>query len=157
MSTLTRLGCLIIIIITAVVLQSSASIAQSVPEQHSRVWPAAVRNVAHVEAVPATTQPAGYLSAGPINSLRTPLHPHRVLRSPKRQPAAGHHKSKLIPHPPHHAIHRRVQPAPAMLPEANQREIWKTPYSYGHFGASGTRHWTLHHGYRDRYTEWRLK
>ena len=158
-SNLTRLGCLVF---AAVFCDPAAAIAQSVPAAKSQAWPAPVRNVGYIEELPEFTESAGYqssgyLHAGPLNSLRTPLQPHHVIRSPDRGPAAANHKSKGVPHPPHHSFHRRVQPAPAMLPEANQREVWKTPYSYGYFGASGTRHWTKHHGYRDRYTEWRLK
>jgi hypothetical protein len=101
-------------------------------------------------------------SAGlPPNALRdlASLAPHRVILAPNRQPTA---EKQAIKHPrfhhPHYwsQYHRPVQPAPAVLPEANQRETWKTPYSYGYFGASNKRHWTAHHGYRDRYTEWRL-
>jgi hypothetical protein len=47
-------------------------------------------------------------------------------------------------------------PPPAMMRQANSRNTWKTPYSYGYFGASSTRQWSLHYGYRDRSTEWRL-
>ncbi len=99
----------------------------------------------------------------PWNGLRgDPSHAHQILRAPMSQVPSGHsakvkpHAKKLI-HPPYSPHRRRMQPEPATLPGANQQEIWKTPYSYGYFGASGTRHWSLHYGYRDRYTEWRLK
>jgi hypothetical protein len=153
-STLTRLGYLVLV---AVFLDPAVLLAQSVPGEKSQVWPTPVRNVDYVEALPEVAQPAGYQSFGPLNSLRTPLQPHHVIRPPASRPAGANHQSKAVPRPPHHSFRRRVQPAPAMLPEANQRETWKTPYSYGYFGASGSRHWTMHHGYRDRYTEWRLK
>ena len=57
-------------------------------------------------------------------------------------------------HPDHSSIRRRVQPSPATIPNGREREIWKQPYSYGYFGASGERHWAMQHGYRDRYTQW---
>ncbi len=94
-----------------------------------------------------------------------PKHPHQILRAPSMLPtekrsAHGHHgdaPSERWIHPPFSSHRQRIQPAPATLPGANQHSIWKTPYSYGYFGASGTRHWSLHHGARDRYTEWILK
>lgn len=104
----------------------------------------------------------------PLNALRERTHSHHILRSPektlpqKKNTSGKHatteyHSSKRLVHPPFSPYRRRMQPDPPTLPGANQRETWKTPYSYGYFGASGTRHWSLHHGYRDRYTEWRLK
>ncbi len=99
----------------------------------------------------------------PINGLRgQPTHAHRVIRAPSLQPpgqqkAAGKTSKKHLVHPPYSSHRRRIQPAPATLPGGKERQTWKSPYSYGYFGASGTRHWSLHHGYRDRYTEWRLK
>jgi hypothetical protein len=95
----------------------------------------------------------------PTNLLRQ--QPHQVLQSPGRVPqAAGNHPTK---HPhfyqPHYwsKYHRPIQPSPAVLPAADAAERWKSPYSYGYFGASGHRQWKQHHGYRDRYTEWRLQ
>ena len=58
---------------------------------------------------------------------------------------------------PHLLHHHAQQVPPAVIPDAAQREVWKSPYSYGYFGASGTRRWTRHHGYRDRGKEWRLR
>lgn len=43
------------------------------------------------------------------------------------------------------------------IPGATVAPRWKTPYSYGHFGAEGKRHWTRQHGYRDRYLQWTLR
>ena len=97
----------------------------------------------------------------------SPQHTHRILRPPSTQLPTGHshdRKSRLESefdkrwiHPPFSSHRRRIQPAPAMVPDGKQRAIWKSPYSYGYFGATRTRHWSLHYGYRDRYTEWRLK
>lgn len=95
---------------------------------------------------------------GPVNILRpTHLHPHQVLLAPNRPSAQPSSKQRQHRFAPHLSQHHPIQPPPAQLPEANQRPRWKTPYSYGYFGASGTKHWNLHYGYRDRYTEWRLK
>jgi hypothetical protein len=108
----------------------------------------------------------GYGNGGyqhPLNGLRQePKHAHQILRAPTiaapgEQAATGKSLQKKLVHPPYSSHRRRMQPEPPTLPGANQREIWKTPFSYGYFGASGTRHWSLHHGYRDRYTEWRLR
>lgn len=43
------------------------------------------------------------------------------------------------------------------IPGATVAPRWKTPYSYGHFGAEGKRSWTRQHGYRDRYLQWSLR
>ncbi len=113
-------------------------------------WPAPVRQVQHVEwdGIPQSVAPA-----------TASHHQHQILRAPgpraATSAAARHHEKYLQKHPPHLSIQQRIQPAPAKLPLANQRETWKTPYSYGYFGASGRRHWSRHYGYRDRYTEWR--
>jgi len=85
------------------------------------------------------------------------LHPHHVLvpttgQSNPKSASRGH--QQVLDDLKHH---RPMQPPVAMLPESNRRPTWKTPYSYGHFGASGKRHWSLHNGYRDRVTEWRLR
>ena len=57
----------------------------------------------------------------------------------------------------HHALHHRLLPRHPSIPGAATDRRWKTPYSYGYFGASGNRHWTHHTGYRDRDTEWRFR
>ncbi|MEM9366236.1 MAG: hypothetical protein AAGD07_09575 [Planctomycetota bacterium] len=44
-----------------------------------------------------------------------------------------------------------------VIPAATTQPIWKTPYSYGHFGPTDARHWYRHHGYRDRYLQWTLR
>ena len=43
------------------------------------------------------------------------------------------------------------------IPNANRVPVWKTPYSYGHFGASRNRQWTLHNGHQETYTQWSLR
>ncbi|MDG2221018.1 MAG: hypothetical protein P8L85_06545 [Rubripirellula sp.] len=87
------------------------------------------------------------------------LQPHQLLVSPDQQ--ANHDQRTASGTNRSHHIHRKhhvpIQPPLALLPEANSRPTWKTPYSYGYFGASRTRHWTVHYGYRDRMTEWRLR
>ena len=55
-----------------------------------------------------------------------------------------------------HWIQRYPQHLPS-IPGATVAPNWKTPYSYGHFGAEGKRHWTRQHGYRDRYLQWTLR
>jgi hypothetical protein len=110
---------------------------------------------------------------------------HVVIRSPAQQttraPATGRQASHAslgvnhfsdsnqehLPAPPLHGqhsklakqkwIHGPVQPRQATIPDARERAAWKQPYSYGYFGASSSRHWGTHHGYRDRYTEYRYR
>ena len=72
-----------------------------------------------------------------------------------------------IPGPPLHGQHPKLAkkkwlhgptlPKRATIPGGRERAVWKQPYSYGYFGASSTRHWGTHHGYRDRYTEYRYQ
>lgn len=153
-SMLTRLGWVALAI---PFISPSLSLAQTSSGDGSRVWPAPVRIVDHVEPLSEQADTVGYQGPVPLNALRSPLQPHHVIRAPGRRPATTHPRVAGERHPPHHSFHRRIQPPSAMLPEANLRATWKSPYSYGYFGASGTRHWSMHHGYRDRYTEWRLK
>ncbi len=123
-------------------------------------WPAPVRHVQQVESLTQqgmATQPSQ--ESVLLTSPTFGLHPHQVIQAPNQTSSSakrhdGRHEQT---HPPHSSFRRRIQPAPATLPEANRREIWKTPYSYGYFGASEQRQWSLHHGYRNRSTEWRLQ
>ena len=55
-----------------------------------------------------------------------------------------------------HWIKSPVKRRPA-IPTATTHPMWKTPYSYGHFGPTDSRHWYRHHGYRDRYLQWTLR
>ncbi|EMB16167.1 hypothetical protein [Rhodopirellula europaea] len=43
------------------------------------------------------------------------------------------------------------------IPAATVQPRWKTPYSYGYFGAEGKRHWSRQHGYQDRSLQWSLR
>lgn len=112
---------------------------------------------------PVSTMPESMIVIGDQTQLFTdqpPLPPHSILRAPTTKRPTPHHAAGTrhsSNHPPHLSLHRRVVPPPATLPSANRRETWKAPYSYGYFGASSKRHWTMHRGYRDRYTEWRLQ
>jgi hypothetical protein len=116
----------------------------------------------------------------PIDVLRAQSAPgtmsspppfHQVIRAPRMENSGSGHElfsggrhSTAVPtssgavHPPVHLLrHHTAQAPPAVIPDASQREVWKTPYSYGYFGASGSRQWTRHFGYRDRDKEWRLR
>ena len=99
-------------------------------------------------------------------------HQHQVIQAPRIVPPHGHHSwppSSWPPasdrtatanpaHPLPHLIHHHTrQIAPAVIPDGTLREVWKSPFSYGYFGASGSRRWIRHFGYRDRDTEWRLR
>jgi hypothetical protein len=125
--------------------------------------PSPVRRADHQGAL-TVLEPAQVSSLTPIEISRG-LPAHRILRAPVKVPSSestarhhAHHAPKThVPRPPHAGLRRRIAPPPAMLPEANRRDTWKAPYSYGYFGASGKRHWSLSHGYRDRYTQWDLQ
>jgi hypothetical protein len=154
----------------AAMLAPVASFGQAIPPSKSsqlaasghptqRVWPAPVRQAQYTEAMEGSIGGAD-LVALPVNALRDsmPLRPHQIIRAPNRQARSVHRQSgPAQPDLPQWSHHKPIQPSTALLPEANQREIWKTPYSYGYFGASGSRHWTRHYGYRDRYTQWHLR
>ena len=153
------------------------SSGQAIPQRSgsARSWPEPVRQnfvrqAQHIQEAPlpsqstelGTIQDAGFHMDAPLNVLRgsSASQTHRVIVSPDRRPTTASKYRHKHPHmyQPHYwsQHHRPIQPSPAALPRAQQRETWKTPYSYGYFGASGNRHWTLHNGHRDRYTEWRL-
>ncbi len=70
---------------------------------------------------------------------------------------AGGIGSRLIPRPPLSSLLQRIPAASGTIPEARRTPVWKQPYSYGYFGASGKRHWTKHHSYRDNDTRWTLR
>ncbi|MCG8648192.1 MAG: hypothetical protein MI861_00075 [Pirellulales bacterium] len=126
----------------------SASMSVAVPD-----LPQPVRQAEYLEAV-SVVQP----------SIRHPLPiqgspAHQILRSPVKKPSfsLGYRAHHAQTHPPLSSYHRRASPSPAKIPRAHARETWKRPYSYGYFGASPSRQWTLHYGYRDRYTQWRAQ
>lgn len=92
--------------------------------------------------------------AAAVDIALQPTIPYDVIESPFRQPYREdtlHVRSKY--HPP---ITLREGPRTerAVIPNTMQMPVWKTPFSYGYFGTSGTKHWYGHHGYRDRRTEW---
>lgn len=70
---------------------------------------------------------------------------------------AGGVGARLIPRPPLSSLLQRLPASAATIPEARQTPVWKQPYSYGYFGASGKRHWSKHHSYRDNDTRWTLR
>ena len=63
------------------------------------------------------------------------------------------HKEKLK----NQFLHGDKQEAAVAIPGANRMPVWKTPYSYGHFGASRNRQWTKHRGHQDSYLQWTLR
>jgi hypothetical protein len=110
-------------------------------------------------ALPMTetrTRPAG--SAHVVETLpRIHGDPDGVRAASLRQAVKEFHRRKDQTHPPHDMFRQRHQPEPAGIPDAVQRNTWKTPYSYGFFGGSRDRRWQRHFGYRDRGTAWTLR
>ena len=98
-------------------------------------------------------------------------HAHQVIQAPRIDDSVGSYPHTRAGHPattnptpksgidpvPHLLNHHATQPPAAAIPDASYREVWKSPFSYGYFGASGSRKWTRHFGYRDRDKEWRLR
>ena len=82
-------------------------------------------------------------NTSPVTSTRRHPRPDgRLARTPPMPVLDGY---QALHHP-------RREPATIERARANPR--WKTPYAYGYFGAPGGRHWSVHHGYRDRTTQW---
>lgn len=117
--------------------------------------------LAHQHTPAGEIHAAAVINGQPIRMQSNPqLQPHQLLVPPGRQAIHDQRKShgtNWLHQHLHHKHHAAAQPPTALLPEANSRPTWKTPYSYGYFGASRSRHWTVHYGYRDRMTEWRLR
>lgn len=116
--------------------------------------------VTHPNQIPSEFHARGLVDNHvPHHGANPNLHPHQVLVPPDRQISNDSNVARRSkPHPLAHLKHRRtIQPPPAMMPESHRHPTWKTPYSYGYFGSSGSRHWSVHHGYRDHVTEWRLR
>ena len=88
-----------------------------------------------------------------------PMPTHRTIRSPLAGPSKKHFGARYgEKHPPMSSHRKRkLNPSPTTIPFAKESVGWKAPYSYGYFGATGKRQWSLHHGYRDRHTDWTLR
>lgn len=103
--------------------------------------------------MPLADPPPVHSDAGAI-LYETPLHltqmgpPHFVIASPQIQAAQD---------PSARSLHGPKRSYPVELSGATRVPVWKQPYSYGHFGASHTRHWSLHHGHQRSYTQWTLR
>ncbi len=96
---------------------------------------------------------AGTAGARPPGSPEFPSHGAAAGDvSPKEPHFSGPWASEV-----NRKMRAQLQPPPPAIPGARQTPVWKTPYSYGHFGASGKKHWSMHYGYRDRYTQWTLR
>ncbi len=65
--------------------------------------------------------------------------------------------SPVYPWETNHFLHANKTPRPVAIPDAVRVPVWKTPYSYGHFGASRNRQWSLHNGYQRTHTQWTLR
>lgn len=105
--------------------------------------------------------------------------PHLVLQAPRPiKPKHGHveqsvvdDESGMTTHEPtsprfhedvqekvsKHFLHADKMSRPPAIPTANRMPVWKTPYSYGHFGATRNRQWSFHNGYQQTYTQWTLR
>jgi len=56
-----------------------------------------------------------------------------------------------------HFVHADKMGKPVAIPEAIRVPVWKTPYSYGHFGAKRNRQWSLHNGHQQTSAQWTLR
>jgi hypothetical protein len=100
----------------------------------------------------------------PPKPTATPGHAAGGHSGPQPETSAGSGGSAHIDPPKYplldgyRSLHHAAVDGQAAIPgAAAPKTAWKQPYSYGYFGASGKRHWSKHHGYRDRATEWRYR
>jgi hypothetical protein len=84
----------------------------------------------------------------------TVVGPYEVSPQASQAPAASSsHHDKLK----NQFLHADKREQPVAIPNANRVPVWKTPYSYGHFGASRNRQWSLHRGHQESYLQWTLR
>lgn len=93
-----------------------------------------------------------------------------------RPPAIGGHGEMMFddqfgaaelptPPPAHQKIdltrgipsHLDKTPRSTAIPQASRTSGWKHPYSYGHFGATHNRQWSVHHGHQRSHTQWTFR
>lgn len=93
----------------------------------------------------------GNVAGHPGAAHETAVHPSAAHSSsahndPRQEAALGAH-----------FIHAEKMPRPTAIPGATRKPMWKTPYSYGHFGAARNRQWSHHRGHQQDYLQWTLK
>lgn len=71
--------------------------------------------------------------------------------------ADGRHGAAAARYEANRRGHGWQKPAPATIPGAVVESVWRTPYSYGYFGAGRHRHWQRHYGLQQAFTQWTLK
>jgi hypothetical protein len=121
------------------------------------------------------TTPAPHLGGGDerpgVGWETPPMHGHTqsAMGSPHHSFSAAQHLPELpgVENDPSAAGPGRLgmgthwlqarPPSRPMIPQATVAPTWKTPYSYGYFGAPSKRHWTRQNGYRDRSLQWTLR
>lgn len=92
--------------------------------------------------------------------VRTREFESEVVTDSGQDRSAEHHASAgVLPHEKvaKHFLHADKTTRAVPIPGATRAPMWKTPYSYGHFGASRNRQWSLQHGYQNAYTQWTLR
>ncbi|WP_168563774.1 hypothetical protein [Crateriforma spongiae] len=132
--------------------------------QHADTWQPTppphriLRSPASRSASPVTDPHSSPAAAGPTQPMPGTPPPPQVS-------SATHHVKRVWDHatsgPWSASVNRKwdamnQQPGPS-VPSAATRPTWKTPYSYGYFGARGSRHWSRQYGYRDGYSQWTLR
>ena len=131
---------------------------RTTPDASATRFASPVRIVQH-EAPVLNSHPAVTEIPVSDNILRSTAmpQPHQVIESPFRGPERH---GKMAAHSPRHPPflkHQLSHPPRAVVQEASREPVWKTPYSYGYFGASGSKKWHRHLGYRDRSIEWQYR
>ncbi|QDV65029.1 hypothetical protein Pan14r_27320 [Crateriforma conspicua] len=154
--------------------QHSANRGFESAAQHDATQPSAWQ---HADTWQPTPPPHRILRSPASRSTRPVTDPHSssaVVGPPQSMPgtppppqvsSATHHVKRVWDHatsgPWSASVNRKwdamnQKPGPA-IPSAATRPAWKTPYSYGYFGARGSRHWSRQYGYRDGYSQWTLR
>lgn len=110
----------------------------------------------------ATPQPPHRIIQPPASLVQQAAPPSIAFHSPPHLPGDSVHVSGDSVHvPAAHDTNRRghwwQKPEPATVPGAIVEPVWRTPYSYGYFGAARHRHWQRHFGLKQSFTQWTLK
>lgn len=150
------------------VIRSPRPLVPEKPKQHSKHNPGEMFGSASQPTIHHQSENYEYPPEAISNQPEPMVGQHPSLLDQAGDMAFSNYSHQdHLPAPPIHGAHRKfgikkwpggpIQPSTATLPGGHERPMWKQPYSYGYFGASGSRSWSKHSGYRDRSTEFRFR
>lgn len=156
---------------------SIGSAAEVIAVNHSAAWPTQIPVPGPSGRVPHTVigkPPVSKAAARYVDPVFAPSTGRGIVQTAV-DPAwssdpdavekrALKHKIRNMTHPggqprfpaidAHYALEEGWRNDRGNLRAADVQRAWKTPYSYGYFGAKHRRHWVSHQDYRDRSTQW---